>query len=321
MRHVSLSAKTLITQMLCYNSSQRLDAKAALASDWILKNTKWNRKEDLHAISPSQQHSVLRNLKNFRAESKLQEAILFYMITHLSNQQEKEDLYNQFLEIDEEGTGTITKKNLIDIYYKTGKDPNEAVKIAESIMKNADFCGEGDVNFSEFVAACLDKRKFLCDERLAMGFKMFAGIDEDFITFGKFKEIFKRGCFAELDEDVWKFLINDFLYKEGVCGEGEEDFRISFATFKKIMRTFEKSEVMTMSLTISKTMGKIFLGLMDRHAVDYGWNTVVLSLRESLRVWFLAIGLNFGIFSVGLWGTGPCLDCDSNYLVCRWVIV
>jgi calcium-dependent protein kinase len=48
-------------------------------------------------------------------------------------------------------------------------------------MQSVDINGSGYIDYSEFVAACVDKRKFFSEDRLKTAFGMFDSDDDGFI--------------------------------------------------------------------------------------------------------------------------------------------
>jgi calcium-dependent protein kinase len=123
---ISVQAKDLVQKMLRYTADDRISAKDALSHDWF-KNfgheTNENGSADPHAesIRVKSKKRVLRNLKNFRSESKLQEAIYFFIMTHLSTKTEKDNLLNTFLDLDDDCDGLITKEDLKKAYDDMGR--------------------------------------------------------------------------------------------------------------------------------------------------------------------------------------------------------
>ena len=188
---ISDEAKNLISKMLTKDFNDRISAKEALNHEWFSLNTK---EKILRLDMPIARRS-LRNLKDFRSTTKLQEAILFFLVNNLTSKEEQEDLLEQFLAIDSDGDGKLTREDLLKAYATSGKDPLEAEEIVETIMKNSDKNKSGYINYSEFVTATISKRKFFSEERLTMAFKLFDTEGKGFIGVTDLKNIFKSGAF------------------------------------------------------------------------------------------------------------------------------
>jgi calcium-dependent protein kinase len=74
---VSAEGTDLVKRMLCFDSERRVTAKQALNSEWIVQNTEAQLLEDIV-------HSeALKNLKEFNSSSKLQQAALTFLTTHM----------------------------------------------------------------------------------------------------------------------------------------------------------------------------------------------------------------------------------------------
>lgn len=188
---ISDEAKDLIKKMLTKDFSVRISAKEALNHEWFTINTK---EKILRLDMPIARRS-LRNLKDFRSATKLQEAILFFLVNNLTSKEEQQDLLEQFLAVDKDGDGKLTREDLLIAYANSGKDPLEAEEIVETIMKNADKSKSGFINYSEFVTATISKRKFFSEERLTLAFKLFDTEGKGYIGVSDLKNIFKSGAF------------------------------------------------------------------------------------------------------------------------------
>ena len=69
------------------------------------------------------------------------------------------ELREQFKAIDQDGTGLILASELKDILKE--KDPNHTSDEIAKIIMEVDYYGNGKINYSEFLAATLDMKKFL----------------------------------------------------------------------------------------------------------------------------------------------------------------
>ena len=238
--NISVEAKDLISKMLIKDFSLRISAKDALNHCWFVNNTK---EKVLRLDIPIGRRS-LRNLKDFRSATKLQEAILYFLVNQLTSKEEMQDLLDQFLSIDSDGDGKLTREDLLKAYAKSGKDPVEAEEIVDTIIKNSDKNSSGFINYSEFITASISKRKFFSEDRLTMAFKLFDTDNKNYIGVTELKNIFNAGVFQNIDEGIWESLIDSVV---GKAPEGEEA-RIDFETFKSMMRKFTENEHITQSI-------------------------------------------------------------------------
>ena len=126
---VSKDAKDLIKKMLTYDPAKRLSVSDSLSTSW-LKNKMTDNKS-------SQNNKVLNNLKNFRAEFKLQKAVQLYIISFFDLKEEKDELLKTFKALDLDHDGQLTPDELL-IGYSKMMDQDEADKEVKRIFSTID---------------------------------------------------------------------------------------------------------------------------------------------------------------------------------------
>ncbi len=87
---ISVEGIDLIKKMLTFDPERRISAAQALSHQWIVKNT------ELLLIEEAFNSDAMKNLKNFRAENKLQQAALTFLTMHLINKDEMVELQKAF---------------------------------------------------------------------------------------------------------------------------------------------------------------------------------------------------------------------------------
>lgn len=130
---ISSDAKRFIRKLLEYDSSQRPSAEQALNDHWI-KNTA--QKSEVNKPIAMQ---VMKNLKSFRATSKLHTALWGFLVAFCSTTEEKNKLLKIFKAFDTNGDGQLSREELLVGYKKIMKvnDPEEEVnKIMEQVDQN-----------------------------------------------------------------------------------------------------------------------------------------------------------------------------------------
>jgi len=93
-------------------------------------------------------------------------------------------------------------------------------------MKIADADGSGEIDYSEWVVATMDKRKLLTNEKLEAAFNLFDKDGGGSISASEIKEVLGVG--KNIDEKVW----NEIIMEVDSNGDGE----ISFLEFKVMMQ-------------------------------------------------------------------------------------
>ena len=96
----------------------------------------------------------------------------------------------------------------------------------DKIMAIADADGSGEIDYSEFVVATINKRKLLSDEKLTSAFKLFDKDGSGSISADEIKEVLGVG--KNIDEKIW----NEIILEVDGNGDGE----ISFDEFKTMMQ-------------------------------------------------------------------------------------
>ena len=235
-KNISPEVKNLITEMLTSDPEKRPSAKKALKHSWFSKV----KESDLYINHPISSSS-LKALKNFRAESKFQQAILYYILVNLATKEEMDTLSNEFMSIDTDFDGQITIDDLHKVYMKLGKDSLEAKSVSEKIMEANDLDGKGFINYSEFIMAAYVHRQYLTEDKLRMAFNSLDIKKDQIVTVDEIKQVFNKGVFKSVDEAVWASFLQDCL--------GSEKLEISFEDFKGMMHQLLKNDNITQSLS------------------------------------------------------------------------
>lgn len=106
-QHVSELAKDLIRKILVKDTSIRYSAQECLQHEWF------NLIES-DDFEPKKLSKAIKHLKAFKAEQKLQQAALTYMVSHLISDEEIKDLKEVFDNIDKNNDGQLSLSELIE---------------------------------------------------------------------------------------------------------------------------------------------------------------------------------------------------------------
>lgn len=218
---ISPEAKDLIKSLLRKDIAKRLSAEQALNHPWFKK-----MKELIKIKEVSKEHlnKVANNLKNFRANQKLQQATLAYIVHNLTQKEDVEELRRCFMEFDENGDGRLTREELIKGLNKV-MTPSEALSEVNRIMQIIDVDGNGFIEYEEFLRASLNKEKILTNENLQIVFNMFDKDKSGKITPLELKDVLGRD--AQISDEVWNQIVGEI--------DGNGDGEISFGEFKQMM--------------------------------------------------------------------------------------
>jgi len=212
---ISDYAKKLIQKMLTYNPKLRISAAEALEDTWF----KVMLQKDEVPLNPA----VFNNLKSFSIKSKMQEALYFFMVNNMVTKEEKKDLMETFKALDTNQDGVLSKEELVTGLKKVSNFISEDE--VDQIMARIDYNKDQTINYTEFVAAAIDKRKLLSEERIKACFRIFDKDGSGKISTCELKQMFQGGNIV--DEKVWTDLIKEVDQN----GDGE----IELSEFKAIL--------------------------------------------------------------------------------------
>eukprot|EP00347_Sterkiella_histriomuscorum_P008716 403344026 len=251
-RRVSLLGKDLLKQLLQVDPKKRIKAKDALQHPWFNKycpvitlnqdnsaKIVTNRNSVIQEIQSLRRQStqyddtldleVIQNLQKFsKGTSKFKKAALNVLVKTI-NGKEIEHLRKQFEMVDVDHTGLIDAEELMNGIKSAGVDisQQEVNKIIESV----NFKGNGEINYSEFIAATLSIQEILTNERLYALFKEFDHEDIDVLTTHNIK-----GAMRRMGKDITNEEIEQMLKEHEIPSNGQIDFE----KFKEIILSNDK---------------------------------------------------------------------------------
>ena len=108
----------------------------------------------------------------------------------MATKEEKEDLLKIFTALDTNADGQLSRQELLAGFKKIlgSYDAEEEVN---RIMGQVDTDNNGCIDFSEFVTATIDRKKFLSQKRLKQAYSMFDNDSSGGIDVQELKDIFK----------------------------------------------------------------------------------------------------------------------------------
>jgi calcium-dependent protein kinase len=125
--------------------------------------------------------------------------------------------------LDKNSDGKLTRAELIEGYSKLYGDMAE--EEVDKILKVADLDGNGEIEYSEWVVATMDKTNLLTDEKMKTAFNLFDKDGGGTISANELKEVLGVG--RNIEEKVW----NELIMEVDANGDGE----ISYPEFKTMM--------------------------------------------------------------------------------------
>ena len=212
---ISDSVIDLLQKMLTLNPKKRPTMQEVLLHRWFKEALV--RSDNL--INPN----AMSNLANFNVKSKMQGAIYFFLVNNMVSKEERNELIKTFKALDTNGDGELSK----DEVQAGLKKVNQFVSDEDmnAIMDRIDHNMSKTINYTEFVAAALDKKTLLSDEKINNCFKIFDRDGSGKISLDEFKQMFKGNNIV--DDRVWEEMIREI--------DINNDGAIEFGEFKDLL--------------------------------------------------------------------------------------
>ncbi len=159
--NISNDAKDLLKSIIC-DQFMRLNDEQVLNHIW-LKNLAPNAKEG------EKIQININSFKNYSSSNKLKKAVLTFIASRLSEEEVKK-LKENFQKIDTNGDGMLSLEEV-----KKAISQNKGISLSnvEQIFKSIDTDNSGNIDYTEFIAASLDKNIYLQENKLYEAFKLF----------------------------------------------------------------------------------------------------------------------------------------------------
>ena len=182
--------------MLKRNPKNRISAKEALKDKWIQNN----------AHGAPLKAKIFKNLTSFHSQTRFRHAIITFIASQMTSKEDNDELLKAFTALDADGNGVLSREELLNGYKNiyTDKKTSEIEVIVDELMDNVDINNKGEINFTEFVVAAMNREKLLHSKQIEKAFKMF---DEDGNGFIDLNELKTAMSGVKLRDDEWRELI------------------------------------------------------------------------------------------------------------------
>jgi calcium-dependent protein kinase len=209
-KNVSQDAKNLITMLLKMNQKDRYTAEQALNHAWVkLKAPK--------AMDVNIGDGMVSKLQGFKEQNKLKKAALHVIANQLGEKQIKE-LRDQFIKLDVNGDGLLSSKEIKDGLETAGV--KEIPPDLQAILEGVDSDGSGVVDYTEFLAATLDKKMYHSENVCWQAFRVFDRNGDGKITKDEISNVLNNDDV----QDVANREMADIMKEIDANGDGEIDF-------------------------------------------------------------------------------------------------
>jgi len=132
------------------------------------------------------------------------------------------------MSLDKNGDGSLTVAELKQGLEQAGiADKAEDL---QEILKHIDADGSGQVDYTEFLAAAMDKKVYLKEETVWAAFRVFDRDGDGKITQAELKQVLSAG---NMDEVATATQITELMKDVDQNGDGEIDFKEFMEMMKK----------------------------------------------------------------------------------------
>jgi len=222
-RGVSKEARELIVNMLKLNPSQRYTCDQALNSPWIKQ---FKTKTEVKGFEHKR---IVDQFRVFRNTSRMKKIALTVIATQLSNL-EVENLRSTFAAMDANGDGSLT----FDELRSAMSECNVAMPDdLEKVMKSIDSDRSGVIDYTEFIAATIERNAYIKEDACWAAFRTFDLDGDGVIT----KEELRHILTGESDNTKLKKVVGDHTLAEMISEVDENgDGQIDFDEFMAMMQ-------------------------------------------------------------------------------------
>ncbi|CAL1127662.1 unnamed protein product, partial [Cladocopium goreaui] len=239
---VSQEAKEVIDLLLKVEPSRRLSAKELLEHPWLQRSAPHQQLEatalkHLKALESFHQQNFFRHLAAGGLAKQLDEGDLH-------------ELHRAFCEIDQDENGVVTfaefKNVLRDFNLNSSSHPDlDGSGKAAEIFRSVDLDGRGVIDYTEFVAACLDHKVEQEESVCWAAFQVFDKDCNGTVSFEELEQVLNsasmEGTFApELRRELWEELTQ------------KATVEVDFDHFLAALRGVKASNVAAESRTLPK---------------------------------------------------------------------
>jgi len=219
-KNVSEDAKNLIRMLLKMNPRDRFTAQQSLHHIWV--NNKAPKAKDVPL-----QASLVDNLKGFRSTNKLKKAALHVIAGQLDESQIK-GLRQVFMQLDDNGDGLLSVAEMRDGMAKAGL--KEIPADLQQIMEEVDADGSGVIDYTEFLAATLDKKSYMQEDVCWSAFRVFDRNGDGKISLAELEQVLSSG---DVEAQMGANAVKDLMKEVDENGDGEIDFQEFMTMMRK----------------------------------------------------------------------------------------
>ena len=216
----SNEVQDLVKKLLLVDSKKRLSAIDALKHPWFKK---FKAKCIYSNISDKKIKNYLDRLRHYQINSKFQQMVWLFIVHNVPDTNETKDILKMFRLFNDNDDGKMSKDELYNALIKYF-DKSDIDKEIDDLFFLLDGSNKCYIEYEEFLGACMDKNKLLCEEHLTYAFNYFDKSNKGKISFDNIKIYFVD---EKTNEDVFRNIFDEI--------DTNKDGEIDYSEFKNMM--------------------------------------------------------------------------------------
>ena len=226
LENFSANSLDLLKKLLTLDVNKRITVQECLQHPWF----KDNQSKELYnkLLDDKIALKLLNNLKKYKKNSILQETALAFLVHNFPQMKDVVNACKLFNQIDLNGDGKITGKELY-LGLKKFLNTENLEDDVRNIFMNLDMNNDGYIEYEEFVRASVSKEKFMGENVLKFAFRFFDKDNSGKITFKEIETVFKNSV---KDKEHMEESLNKIIFEVDINRDG----KISFEEFSRVMK-------------------------------------------------------------------------------------
>jgi len=216
--NVSEEARDLIASMLRVNKQKRATMQEALQHPWI--------EHTAPSASTVNLSEVVGNLESFSRANKLKRTAL-HLVARQMDDRKLESLRAAFMQFDTNGDGSLTLQELSEGLESVGVADASALR---DLAKKLDTDHSGSIDYTEFLAATLDRSLATQEAACWSAFRVFDKNDDQKISKEELRAVLQS---RDVQHHIGKGSIEQIMAEVDTNGDGEIDFDEFMAMMRK----------------------------------------------------------------------------------------
>ncbi|CDI75828.1 CAM kinase, CDPK family, putative [Eimeria praecox] len=144
-------------------AQERLSVEEALHHPWIMSLAQSSQNVPLPV-------TLMANLKGFRAQNRLKKAALTVIAQHMTDS-DIDHLRKIFVSLDVDNSGTLSVQEVAEGLKRLGW--REIPPDLQAIMEEVDSDKSGHIDYTEFIAATMDRKLYMKEDVCWAAFRVF----------------------------------------------------------------------------------------------------------------------------------------------------